>query len=249
MVRALKKVERVSAAFAHHVILANHLWLEKYTSRSARPEKCSVFINNVDAQLFQPQPRTRNDGRQIILFPGGLQWHQGIDIAIRAFAQVHTRLPAAEFHIYGDGNVKPQLVALVEELKLGRKVRFFPPQPIWEIARIMADADLGVVPKRADSFGNEAYSTKIMEFMAAGVPVAVSSTRIDRYYFNDDVVRFFESGSVDGLAEAILELMRDESRRKALVRNGSAYVERHGWSTKRGEYYHLVDTLISRNGN
>ncbi len=36
-------------------------------------------------------------------------------------------------------------------------------------------ADLGVVPKRAEGFGNEAFSTKILEFMACGVPVLVSS--------------------------------------------------------------------------
>jgi glycosyltransferase involved in cell wall biosynthesis len=249
MMGALKQMERMSAWFADHVIIANHLWVDTYTARSARPEKCSVFINNVDARLFQPRARERNDGKQIILFPGGLQWHQGIDIAIRAFEKVHTQLPGAEFHIYGDGSMKPQLVALAGELRLGDRVRFFAPRPIWEIAEIMADADLGVVPKRADSFGNEAYSTKIMEFMAAGVPVAVSSTRIDRYYFNDEVVRFFESGNVDSLAEAILDLMRNQSKRQELVRNARAYVERNGWNMKRGEYYQLVDALISRNGS
>jgi len=44
LVRALKMVEELSAAFASHVILANHLWLEKFTSRSARKEKCSCSI-------------------------------------------------------------------------------------------------------------------------------------------------------------------------------------------------------------
>jgi glycosyltransferase involved in cell wall biosynthesis len=67
---------------------------------------------------------------------------------------------------------------------------------------------LGVVPKRADSFGNEAYSTKIMEFMSLGVPVIVSETKIDRYYFDDSVVRFFQSGNSDALADAMLEVMR-----------------------------------------
>ena len=47
----------------------------------------------------------------VVMFPGGLQWHQGLDIAIRAFGKLRVRMPQAEFHIYGDGNMKPQLIA------------------------------------------------------------------------------------------------------------------------------------------
>ncbi len=47
----------------------------------------------------------------------------------------------------------------------------------------MSKADLGIVPKRAAGFGDEAFSTKILEFMALGVPVIASETQIDRYYF------------------------------------------------------------------
>ena len=57
--------------------------------------------------------------------------------------------------------------------------------PLRAIASMMADADLGVVPKRNDSFGGDAFSTKILEFMALGVPLLVADTRIDRHYFND----------------------------------------------------------------
>src|SRR5204862_1399232 len=85
LVRGLKFVEKLSALFANHIILANHLWVEKYTSRSAPAKKCSVFINNVDAHIFQPRPRPESNGHPVILFPGGLQWHQGLDIAVRAF--------------------------------------------------------------------------------------------------------------------------------------------------------------------
>ena len=67
----------------------------------------------------------------------------------------------------------------------------------------MANADLGVVPKRADIFGNEAYSTNILEFMSLGVSVVVADTKIDKYYFSDSVVKFFHSGNEEDLAKLI----------------------------------------------
>lgn len=241
------RCERASARLADHVIISNHLWRDKYAARTGTERKCSVFINNVDTSMFRGVPRTRKDGKFIMLFPGGLQWHQGLDIAIRAFQKVCTQLPNAEFHIYGEGNMKESLKALVEELGLGTKVLFFPLVPLKQVPQIMANADLGVVPKRADSFGNEAYSTKIMEFMSLGVPVVASSTKIDRYYFDDSVVRFFESGNADALAEAILQVFRDSSLREKLIKNGLEYAARNGWESRKADYLGLVDSMLGKN--
>lgn len=246
LVWGLKLAERISAAMAHHIIIANDLWLEKYTARSAPKEKCSVFINYVDEEIFHIQPRKATSAGPIVMFPGGLQWHQGLDIAIRAFGKLKGRLPQAEFHIYGDGDMKPQLVALAQQLGLAESVRFFGLLRLQEIARVMAAADLGVVPKRADSFGNEAYSTKIMEFMAVGVPLVVSSTKIDRYYFDDSVVQFFESGNENALADAMFEVLTNDERRRDLVRQSREYVDRNGWQQHRTRYLQLVDSLITR---
>ena len=247
LVRALKLVEKLSATFASHVILSNHLWLEKYISRSARKEKCSVFINHVDERIFRSRPRVRLDSKPVVMFPGGLQWHQGVDIAVQAFAKLRHRLPDAEFHIYGDGNMKPKLVSLAQELGLNGSVRFFNPLRLGQIADVMAGADLGVVPKRADSFGNEAYSTKIMEFMSLGVPTVVSSTKIDRYYFNDSVVRFFESGNPDALAGAMFEVLNNDELRQGLVTRASEYVSRNSWENRKDDYLGLVDSLCRKN--
>jgi glycosyltransferase involved in cell wall biosynthesis len=130
-------------------------------------------------------------------------------------------------------------------LGLADAVHFFRPVPVQEVAAIMANADVGVVPKRADSFGNEAYSTKIMEFMALGVPVVVSSTRIDRFYFTDDVVRFFESGNVNALANALIGVLEEQETRAALVARALQYVAANNWSTRKPDYLNLLDSLVA----
>src|SRR6476469_6060981 len=78
-------MERASVAFADRVIIANHLWLDRYARRTGLNGRCTVFINQVEAKLFRCIPRMRRNGQQIVIYPGGLQWHQGLDIALRAF--------------------------------------------------------------------------------------------------------------------------------------------------------------------
>ncbi|CAM5798290.1 glycosyltransferase family 4 protein [Rhizobacter fulvus] len=248
IVKALRLMEKASAAMADRVILGNHLWVEKYASRSASRGKCTAIVNHVDEKVFRPLPRQRVGSEPRIVFPGGLQWHQGLDIAIRAFAVLRRSLPDARFDIYGDGNVKPQLVALAADLGLEGAVRFHEPVPLRAIAQIMADADLGVVPKRADSFGNEAYSTKIMEFMSVGVPVIVSDTRVDRHYFNDEVVRFFPSGDHEALAAAMLQMLAEPELRQRQVARARDYVSHQGWSRHQQDYFDLIDALLAVDG-
>jgi glycosyltransferase involved in cell wall biosynthesis len=271
MSAALKRMERVSAAMANHVILSNHLWLETYTQRSAAAAKCSVFINHVDETIFRapgqspllaseasaPGMASAADSaaavdaatlaaidEPLIIFPGGLYVHQGVDIAVHAVDALRRTVPGVRFHIYGEGSAKASLEALVSSLGLQEHVKFFAPMPLRRIAEVMATADIAVVPKRADSFGNEAYSTKIMEFMSLGVPVVVSDTRVDRYYFDASVVHFFPSGDAQALADAVKSLLDDPGERAAMVARASSYVARHNWSRHKLDYLRLVDTLV-----
>jgi glycosyltransferase involved in cell wall biosynthesis len=247
-VRMLKAVEKLSASFVDHVIISNHLWRDTLLSRTVSTERCSVFINHVDSAIFYRRPRQRDDSKFIILFHGGFQWHQGLDLAIEAFAKVKAKLPVAELHLYGGGSKKitAELESLAQRLGLSESVKFCGSVSLDAIGEVVANADLGVVPKRADSFGNEAYSTKIMEFMSQGVPVVVSRTKVDTYYFNEDTVRFFRSGDIDALAEAILDVAGNEKLRNSLVAQGLEYVERNGWEEKKKEYLDLVDTLSAQ---
>jgi len=247
-VRALKWVEKSAMQFADHVIVSNDLWHEKLISRSVPREKCSVCINHVDPAVFYSRQRTRSDDAVVVLFPGSFQWHQGLDIAIRAFVHFQKRVPKAEFHLYGGGgnNTEVELRRLVQELGLDGKVKFCGTLDLEGIADVISNADLGVVPKRADTFGNEAYSTKIMEFMSQGVPVVASRTKIDSFYFDDSVVRFFPSGDDRAMAEAMIEVMENPELRKSLAANGREYAKRNSWDLKKNEYLALVDGLPAK---
>ena len=247
LVAALRLCERASAALADHVIVSNHLWCRKVAARSAAPEKCSVMINHVDERVFRLRPRQRafGEGGPLIVFPGGMQAHQGLEVALQAFARLQRERPDARLHLYGDGPQRPALQALARELGLDGSVRFFPPRPLSDIADIMAQADLGIVPKLASGFGNEAYSTKIMEFMALGVPLVVSRTRIDCHYFDDSMVRFFDSGDAQAMARAMQEVLQDEALRTRLVEGGLACASGQRWGRHRPRYLALVDGLVS----
>jgi len=244
--KLLVLTERCSAWFSDHVIVANHLWHERLVRRSVSPEKCTAVCNYPNAAVFKPRPRTRPDGPFVIVYPGSLNWHQGLDVAIRAFAKVVDHLPEAEFWIFGEGPAKPELVELAARLSLTGKVIFHDMVPIERIAEEMANADLAVVPKRASSpFGNEAASTKILEFMSVGIPVIVSRTRIDTYYHTSDRVKFFESEDETDLADAILELERQPELRRSLAKNAEVYARQNNWAAKRHIYLNLVDSLVS----
>jgi glycosyltransferase involved in cell wall biosynthesis/peptidoglycan/xylan/chitin deacetylase (PgdA/CDA1 family) len=241
----LKTIERLSAKFVDHVIVSNHLWHKTVIARSVPAARCSVLINHVDPEMFSRRAKTRVDDKLVVLFPGSLQWHQGLDIAISAFAEVKSKVPNAEFHIYSGagGDLKASLERLVRRLDLGESVKFLGGVPLDQMAAVIANVDLGVVPKRADSFGNEAYSTKIMEFMSQGVPVVVSRTKIDSLYFEEGVVHFFRSGDSQAMAQAMLDVINNSNLRQSLIARGYEYVERNDWSRKKKEYLDLIDSL------
>ncbi|MDD5676241.1 MAG: glycosyltransferase family 4 protein [Chitinivibrionales bacterium] len=241
---ALRIMEKLCCAFCDHVIIANDLWRQKLIARSVDPQKCTTMLNYPDPSIFRSDfPAQKND-HFVMMYPGTLGPHQGVDIAIRALARTATGIPQAQLHIYGVGGEELALRRLARQLGQEERVLFLGICPLDEIAGKMACADLGIVPKRADGFGNEAFSTKIFEFMALGVPVLVSNTKVDKFYFNDSVVQFFESGNDADLAEKMIYLAGHADERKRLADNAHKLIQTNNWDVKKQDYFSLVDSLF-----
>jgi glycosyltransferase involved in cell wall biosynthesis len=242
--KLLVLVERLSAGFSDHVIASNDIWQKRLVERSVKSSKCTTMLNFPDTSLFRKRGRDRKNDKFIVLYPGTLNYHQGVDIAIRAFSRIKDQVPEAEFHIYGGGEQMEPLRDLTRELGLQDRVLLTGPVSLEQICTIIENADLGVVPKRKNNFGNEAFSTKTLEFMVLGVPIIVPDTAVDKFYFHDSVVKFFDAGDERSLAEAMLLLIKDPELRQRLVANAAEFVKKFTWDAHESEYLDLVDSLV-----
>lgn len=246
--KTLVFIEWLSATFAHHVIIANHLWYDTITGRSVTPDRCTAMINYPDPSIFRVadgQTRASSPDEFVMCYPGTLNYHQGVDRGITAVNLLRDELPNLQFLILGDGPDRPKLEGMVRDLNLAARVKVLGTVPIEQVASTMASVDLGVVPKRSNSFGDEAFSTKILEFMAMGVPVIAPRTKVDQYYFSGDLVQFFDSNSVEDLAAQIRTLASDPARREHLRQKGLEFIRSNNWGVKHKEYLDLVDSLTT----
>lgn len=243
--RLLALVERISIAYVDYVVVVNHMVEEAVLARrSVRPEKCMVILNYPDTRIFHPRGKAKHsNGGFTLCYPGTLSRHQGVDIAIEAVALARDRVPGMRFLIIGDGGERENLRRLIQDRKLEDVVSMTGLIPLEQVAEVMEGVDAGVVAKRSEGFGNIAFSTKIMEFMAMGVPVIASRTRIDEFYFNEQLIEFFESGNAADLAEKILDLIRNPERARAMRQAGREFIAVNNWEVRQREYFALVDRL------
>jgi glycosyltransferase involved in cell wall biosynthesis len=242
--KLLVVVERLSAAFCDHVISSNHIWQKRLQGRLGNRAKVTTILNMPDTQFFHKKGRNRDDNRFIILYPGSLNYHQGLDLAIHAFVLIKDEVPEADFHIYGSGEQLEFLKSLVVHLKLQDRVFIMGSVPLSRISSVIENADLGIVPKRKTIFGDEAFSTKVLEFMTMGVPVIVPDTAVDKYYFNDSVATFFKANDDRSLADAMLLLIRNAELRKTLAHNATEFAKGYDWNEHSIEYMAIVDSLV-----
>ena len=122
IIKSIKLIERISVWFSDHIIISNHLWGEKLIRRSSPSKKISVIMNYPDPEYFYPRNVEKVSGKIILTYPGTLNYHQGVDVAIRALSLIKGNIQQVEFIIYGDGKDRLVLEALVSELGLKKQV-------------------------------------------------------------------------------------------------------------------------------
>lgn len=196
------------------------------------PGEYDLVPNGVAYERFDRGPRTGPRGARV-LFLGRLEPRKGVLVALRAFAQVVRAIPHAELLVAGDGPLRAEAERLVNELGLER-VRFLGAVGEPSLTEIYHDADVFCAP----ATGNESFGIVLLEAMAAGTPVVASANPGYRLVVEDGrsglLVR---PGDVDGLAAALLRVLRQPALWQALSEGGQARARCFAWSR-------VVDDLI-----
>jgi D-inositol-3-phosphate glycosyltransferase len=188
----------------------------------------------------------RADRHPVLLFVGRIQPLKGLEVAVAALAELDH--PTAELVVVGgpSGAEGPAELArvqsLVQELGLGPRVRFFPPQPHHLLSTWYRAADVVLVPSRSESFGLVA-----LEAAACGRPVVAAAVGGLRTVIDHGRTGFLVEGRVPAAyAARVDELLAGPDLARGMGRHAATRAARYTWPTAAGRLRRIYADLTAR---
>lgn len=163
-----------------------------------------------------------------LLSVGRLVQRKGLDVAVRAVADLRNRHPNIRYLIGGRGPERPHLQHLARDLGVTDIVHFLDRVPATELPDLYRQAHVFVLPLREESLADsiEGFGMVFLEAAATAVPSVAGRTG-----GAVEAVRDGETGLLippanqDALVRAVERLIQDEDLRQRLGRNGRRWVE------------------------
>lgn len=191
----------------------------------------------------RPLPEAGESDSPVVLYAGRLRTRKAVAVLVQALAKVVAKEhhPAARLLLAGEGDQRAALEKQVAELGLGASVEFLGAKDPKEMPALYAKADIFCLPSIY-----EGLPLAILEAMAHGLPVVTTNVS-----GMPDAVVAGETGLLvpiedsDALADALIELLDDPRRRRAMGEAGRRRVEQHFTiGTIAGKYLELWRKLL-----
>jgi glycosyltransferase involved in cell wall biosynthesis len=185
------------------------------------PRKVNIVPLGVDTRLFRPRPgQSRVPGRIVTVTSADMPL-KGLQTLLRAVAKLVTEQDA---HLVVIGTPSAATREQLTQLALGERVTFASGLPDAEYARVLASAEVAVVPSLYEGF-----SLPAVEHMASGTPLIASKAGA-LPEVTGDAALLVPPGDPEELAAALRGLLGDEAARAERAERGLARVrERFAW--------------------
>ena len=233
LMRKIEAQERACVTAADRVIVPSAVTRDFLVkARGGMPKKITVIPNGADTGLFRPIGTPRAGPIWRLLYFGTLSSWQGVDLAIRALAQVE----AASLRVLGMGS-RARLHALgglATKLGIADRVALCPPVSQAELAEELAASNAVLSPLLWNDRNvvQGCCPLKILEGMAAGRPVISSDLEVVRELgAHEEHFLLSKPGSVDAIAQSVVRLRGDPALAAKLSANARrSVVERYTWA-------------------
>ncbi len=208
----LKKLHELFS-YAEGIIAVSQFIRECLIGLGCPPTKVLVIPLGIDCDEFTPDLPT-SDPR--VLFIGRLMEKKGCAHLLRAMKQVQTHMPSAELVIVGDGPLRGSLEQQAYDDQV--RVTFCGRQTPVQVREWLIRSQLVAVPSITAANGDaEGLPTVVMEALAMGIPVVGSKhAGIPEAVRHGETGLLSSEGDESGLAENLLQLLGDHSRRHGM---------------------------------
>jgi glycosyltransferase involved in cell wall biosynthesis len=244
--RALWRIEALATRFADRVVTVHEPYRRLLVARGVPEQKILVVLNSPEERLLPSVPPPDDGGHFRIVYHGTVTHHYGLVTLVEAFAHASPQLPDAVVEIYGAGDALAEVKRRASDLGVDDRIRFSDRfLDNAEILRTISGADVGVVANLGIARNAAALPTKLLEYVAIGVPVVSSNLDAVREHFDDSEMLFYEAGDARAMADALLAVARDPaaaSERAARAR--ARYDSHYRWAIYASRYVDLLNELV-----
>ena len=205
-----------------------------------------VSPNGVDYRFFRQVTPVNND--LTLVYCGSLEPWAGVGTVLEAMALLQEVLPQLKFIVAGSGSQLSQLRQQAAEQGLTERVEFLGQVTYQELPTILAQGKIGLVPFQPSRLTELAWPLKLMEYLAAGLPVVVSSGGTTARLVRGAGCGEIANGSGPDLARAIKRLVASSRRLNLLGERGRQLASHYDWPMVLAGEWELLQRLAGEDG-
>lgn len=225
----IEEVERLGLLGADRVVCVSRYVADRVSARHGIPAERIAVVHNGAPLPVRRRRRRERDARAapLVVFLGRFTSQKGPDAFLGAARLVVRRRADVRFVMAGAGDELPRIAERAAELGLARALSFTGFLHRAEVERLLARADVFVMPSVSEPFGLVA-----LEALAQEVPVVLS-----RQSGVAEVIRSvlsIDCFDVEGMADRILALLDRPDLARELALSGRRELAKLTWGKSAG---------------